>query len=203
MNNIISQAAESIARGGVIIYPTETLYALGASITSHQSVERITILKQRDRNKPLPVIIGALDQLEMITEQPGNEILRLARLFWPGPLSVLVPARSGLSSLLQDARGLVAVRWTSHPTAQALALECRSPLVSTSANPGGEPAAARPEDLDLTLVRSVDMVLDQPPYPAGGQPSTVVQILENGRLKIFRDGAVSVNRLQDAGWKIG
>ncbi|SDB42228.1 L-threonylcarbamoyladenylate synthase [Desulfonatronum thiosulfatophilum] len=202
MSNAILQAADSIARGGVVIYPTETLYALGTSITSLQAVERISDLKQRDRNKPLPVIIGALDQLDMITEWKDAELSRLIRNFWPGPLSILVPARHGLSRLIQDAHGFVAVRWTSHSTAQALALHCRAPLVATSANPGGEPAAGRPQDLDPALVEKVDMVVDLPPYPAGGLPSTVVQILADGRLKIFREGAVTSKQLQEAGWQI-
>ncbi len=203
MSDEISLAAEAILRGKLIIYPTETLYALGAGITRLQAVEQINNCKQRDQKKPLPVIIGSLSQLQMITDWQDAGLTRLIQSFWPGPLTILVPGRSGLSPRIQDQHGFIAVRWTSHPTAQDLALRCRSPLVATSANPGGEPPAGRPEQLDPALLQQVTMVLRQPPYPAGGAPSTVVRILKDDQLQIFREGAVRASQLQKAGWTIG
>lgn len=220
MNADIRVAAEAITRGGLVVYPTETLYAVGSSILIPQAVERVARLKLRGSDKPLPVIIGDLEQLAMLTDWRDQRLSRLIRDFWPGPLSILVPARSGLSPLLQDSRGFTAVRWTPHPTAQTLAILSRTPLTATSANTAGEPPASRPEDLDPKLLarleherimegmndepnQSRELIVRQPPFPAGGEPSTVVQILSDGRLHIFREGAVTGMTLQKAGWKLG
>ena len=219
MNAGIRLAAEVITRGGVVVYPTETLYAVGASILIPQAVERVARLKLRGPAKPLPVIIGDLEQLAMLTDWRDQRLSRLIRDFWPGPLSILVPARPGLSPLLQDPQGFTAVRWTPHPTAQVLAVLSRTPLTSTSANTAGEPPASRPEDLDPKLMARLEqarpsgrtddpnqpkeLIIRQQPFPAGGEPSTVVQIQDDGRLRIFREGAVAREQLQKAGWNFG
>ncbi|PTN34119.1 L-threonylcarbamoyladenylate synthase [Desulfonatronum sp. SC1] len=219
----LALAVEAITRGALVVYPTETLYALGADIRSPDAVLRVFRAKGRPQGKPLPVLIGAPDQLAMVTDHRDHLLDRLAQDFWPGPLSILVPARTGLSPLLQDQHGFIAVRWSSHPTAQTLAVQSSTPLTATSANTSGRPAASRPEHLDPELTKTLiseapsslspssdeaanhnkSMILRQPPYPAGGAPSTVVRILPDGRLKIFRLGAIGFEQLQQAGWKVG
>ncbi len=217
-------AAKAITQGELVVYPTETLYALGADIRSEDAVQRVFRAKGRPQGKPLPVLIGAPEQLAMVTDHRDALLDRLIRDFWPGPLSILVPARVGLSPLLQDHNGFIAVRWTSHPTAQALAVQSSTPLTATSANTSGQSAASRPEHLDPKLTATLfleacsspsppssqdesnsikGMILKQPPYPAGGAPSTVVRILPDGRLKIFRLGAISLEQLQQVGWEVG
>ncbi|WP_084185314.1 L-threonylcarbamoyladenylate synthase [Desulfonatronum thiodismutans] len=216
-------AAKAITRGELVVYPTETLYALGADIQSPDAVQRVFQAKGRPQGKPLPVLIGAPSQLAMVTDHRDALLDRLIIDFWPGPLSILVPARAGLSPLLQDQHGFIAVRWTSHPTAQALALQSSTPLTATSANTSGQPAASRPERLDPKLTATLitetssstspsndeavnhnkNMILRQPPYPGGGAPSTVVRIMPDGHLKIFRLGAIGLKQLEQAGWNVG
>lgn len=215
----MAEAVLAIRRGNLVVYPTETLYALGAAILCPAAVEQVFRLKGRPQDKPLPVLIGALDQLPLITDHPDARLARLTGRFWPGPLSVLVPARPGLSRLLQDRHGFTAVRWSSHPVAQTLALRSGSPLTATSANISGRPAAARIEDLDPELIAApipgklalqqtdpaprACRVLVQPPHPAGGLPSTLVRIQPDGRLDILRAGVVGPDQLRQAGWRIG
>ncbi|TVQ99568.1 MAG: Sua5/YciO/YrdC/YwlC family protein [Desulfovibrionales bacterium] len=227
------KAVAAIRHGMPVVYPTETLYALGVDILRPDSVEQVVRLKGRPQGKPLPVLIGALDQLSLVTNHRNAALDRLIRDFWPGPLSILVPARPGLSALLQDSRGFIAVRWTSHPTAQLLALHSGIPLTATSANTSGRPAASRPEELDTELLAALSatgtsyralpdsrdsrslahpgtdpdqhpgMVIHQPPFPAGGLPSTVVQILSSHKLHVFRFGAIGLAELEQAGWRVG
>lgn len=170
MNPELEFAAKALARGEAVIYPTETLYALGAVALNHRALERVIALKGREAGKPLPVIIAGLDQLPMICARDDEAVRRLIRDFWPGPLSILVPARPELSPLIQDHTGTVAVRWSPHPTAQALARACRAPLAATSANPSGGDPVSRPEDLDPALASAVAAILDFPPFPAGAGP---------------------------------
>ena len=197
-----SPALDVITRGGLLIYPTETLYALGADALNPAAVMRLAEVKGREPGKPLPLIIGSLEQLGLVTSQKHSDIFTLARSFWPGPLSVLVQARQELSGLLCDAGGYVALRVTSHPLARELCLQSGVPLVATSANPGGKPPAALPDQLDPDLAAAVDCVLTQKPWPAGGPPSTVVQITGPDRLRVLREGAVTRGALEGAGFTV-
>jgi L-threonylcarbamoyladenylate synthase len=197
------RAVDLVRSGGCLIYPTETLYALGGDGRSAAVAARVQELKARPGNKPLPLILGGLDMLPLVTAHTGDALLRLARAFWPGPLSVLVPALDSLPAAVKDPRGLTSVRVSPHPVAARLSREAGCPLIATSANLSGGRAAGRLEDLDPGLARVVDLVLDEPPWPGGGDPSTVVEITaEDGkdRLRVLRLGAVSEAALLQAGF---
>jgi len=191
-----------IANRGCLIYPTETYYALGAGAFHAQTAARIFTLKARKRTKPLPLILGSPDQLCLVTKTRSPELSLLADTFWPGPLSILVPAVPSLPSEVKDARGLTSVRVTPHPTAAKLCLDAATPLIATSANKSGHPPAARPKDLDPELCRSVDLIIDKPPWPAGGPASTVVGIESGMRLVVHRQGPVSMQTLKKAGFEV-
>lgn len=202
MNPELDRAAQCLLRGGLVIYPTETLYALGAVALDHDALLRLIALKRRPRRKPLPVLIGSREQLDQIIscQEPGLQ--RLTQEFWPGPLSILVPAAAHLPQAIQDEEGFVAVRWTPHPVAGALARACAAPLVATSANFSGQPASHRPEHLDPRLLPAADFFLQSRPFPAGGNPSTVVRILAPNSLEVLRPGAISVHELTQRGWAV-
>jgi len=196
----LERALAVIAAGGCLIYPTETLYALGGDGTNRAVAACVGRFKGRDPVKPLPLVLCGLEQLPLVTDRPTPEVLRLGELFWPGPLSVLVRAARGLPARMHDARGLTSVRVTSHPVAALLCRESGRPLVATSANLSGRPPTARREELDPALVARVDCVVGQGPAPAGGAPSTVVESLGGALLVVHRLGAVSLDDLRRAGF---
>lgn len=201
----LARAADLVRAGGCLIYPTETLYALGGDGRSAAVAARVRELKARPGDKPLPLVLGDLAMLPLVTEQAGEGLLRLARAFWPGPLSVLVPALESLPGAVKDGRERTSVRVTPHPLAARLSREAGCPLIATSANLSGRPPAGRPRDLDPALVRAVDLVLDQEPWPAGGDPSTVVELREEGgvpRLAVLRRGATAEAALAAAGFRL-
>ncbi len=198
----LHQAVQAIVQGKVIIYPTETLYALGCSIRSRLAGTAIMELKGRPQGKPLPVIIGSMDQLEMVVSNVDPAVYSLSRSFWPGPLSIVLSAREDAMSQVQDNSGRTSVRWTSHPVAQNLCLQSGVPLVGTSANVAGAEPAAHPRDLDPKLVNRVDYLVSDQPYPRGGLPSTVVRIVGERRVVVLRSGAIGVRRLLAAGWEV-
>ena len=199
---ILDTAIQAILQGQVLIYPTETLYALGANALDHKAVERVVRIKGRAEDKPLPVIIGSLHQLPLIVSNVAQEVMDLVRIFWPGALSIVVPAHKYLSPLTQDDAGSTSVRWSPHPIAQSLCVQSGVPLVGTSANMAGDPPPSRPEDLDPGLAQSVDCFVAGPPYPKGGLPSTLVQVMGGKQLRLLRSGAVPERALQDAGWVV-
>jgi L-threonylcarbamoyladenylate synthase len=198
----VARAAELIKAGRAVVYPTETLYALGANGLDHGGVRRVAALKGRAADKPLPLIIGGLDQLRLVTSWDNALLGQLAELFWPGPLSILVPARASLPHLVADGEGWTSVRQSSNEAAQALARAVKAPLVATSANRAGQPPVHRLEHLDPGLAGSVDMVLDCEPFPQGGPPSTVVRISGGRRLDLIREGAVRTSELTAHGFEV-
>ncbi len=202
MNTDLKRAAQCLRAGGLVIYPTETLYALGAVVLHHEAQQRLIALKGRPSRKPLPVIIGSREQLDQITLDHEPDLDHLAKAFWPGPLSILVPAAAHLPPAIQDDQGFVAVRWTPHPVAQALAQACNAPLIATSANFSGQPAAHHPEQLNRHLVHDVDFFLRSRPFPAGGKPSTVVRVLAPNTLEVLRPGVITAQELMQQGWVV-
>ena len=151
--------------------------------------------------RPLPLILGNWEQLDMIAKVPDGFMPLLER-FWPGPLSVLLPARLRVPDILTGGTGRVAVRLSSHPVARALAEAVGEPITSSSANISGTPAVVSAGQLDKELLVSVKGVLDEPPTPAGGLPSTLVERLENGKLHILRSGAITPAELIAAGFEM-
>lgn len=198
----VSRAAAIIRQGGTVIYPTETLYALGASGLDHRAAARVAELKGRQADKPLPLIISGMDQLGQVTAWGHETFVRLTELFWPGPLSILVPAGEGLSPLVADRDGWTSVRQSSNRVARDLARASGTPIVATSANLAGETPVARLEDIDPGLSATVDLVVDVKPYPRGGLPSTVVRILGRDRVQLAREGALKAGQIQAWGFEI-
>lgn len=195
-------AVQIIKNGGVLIYPTETLYAVGADACDERAANRVARIKGRPVSKPLPLIIGSMEQLDLVSDFASSELLRLASQFWPGPLSILVKAREEMPSAVKDARGYTSLRWTDHPLASALCIKTRTPLIATSANMSGRPATAVPEELDKELIMMVEGVYDGLPGPKGGAPSTVIEPLKGSKVRVFRDGVVSRIALMRAGFSI-
>jgi L-threonylcarbamoyladenylate synthase len=190
----VRAAAEALRRGGVVAYPTETFYGLGALAADGAAVERLVRAKGRPDGKPLPLLAAGLDQVDALADLPPLA-RRLAAAFWPGPLTLVVPARPGLHPAITGGTGTVGVRITSSPVAAALARQAGGALVATSANLAGEPPAATPAALDPALVARLDLVLDGGPAP-GGLASTVVAV-EGERLRLLRAGAIPVDRVAE------
>lgn len=204
----LDRAASLLKAGGCLVYPTETFYALGASVANQQALARINATKRRPQSKPLPVIIGDLTQLRLVAaddleQWPGFETARgLMKIFWPGPLSIIMPGRPELSAVIKDQAGLVSVRLTPHPQARELCRLAQSPLAATSANLSGQAPISRHQDLDPEVRRAVDMVLAGWPQPAGGLASTLVSPKGPGELVVLRPGALPVDRLVQAGFRL-
>ena len=200
--NLFQLGLEAIRSAGSIVYPTETMYALGGDGRLAEVADKVAAIKNRPDQKPLPLIVGDFSQLEMVTDWRGPEFSILAEAFWPGPLSMIVPAVQGLPQAVMDERGRTSVRITSHPTARKLCRDAGVPLVATSANIAGKPPAFTPEQLDRALCGQVDVVLDEAPWPGGGQASTVIGFEGGRRLRIHRRGAVPIAALMELGFTV-
>lgn len=201
MKRIWELEAAFLRAGGLIVYPTETLYALGCMATHDDAVHRVILSKGRPGDKPLPLIVSDWDMVERFALLTPDEHT-VARLFWPGPLSIVAKVNDSLDVRVRDAYGRSALRMTPHPLASALCRATGAPLVSSSANRSGLDAVSRPDCLDPELLRvSQALVIADPPWPAGGQPSTLV-VVESGAVRILRHGAVTASMLVARGVEV-
>lgn len=192
MPDTLEAAAAALRAGGVVIYPTETFYGLAARADSAPGVAKIARLKGRAPGKALPLIAADLAQAEEIVLHWPGVARRLAQRFWPGPLTLVLPAVPGLAPGVAS-MDEVGVRVPGHALAQKLAAAAGFPIAATSANLAGGPEVADPALLDPTLLAGADAVLLAGPTP-GGLPSTVVRVTDAG-LVLLRAGAVSFEQV--------
>ncbi len=185
--------------GGIIAYPTETFYGLGAKFDLPDSLQKLYGLKKRPKEKAMPLIIGDKGLLRMIV--PGKwldnipaVVRSLIGRFWPGPLTLLFPAKEGLSEYLSADTGKVAVRVPGGSFALHLARIAGFPITATSANLSGKPPAARADDLIKYFDEGIDLVVDGG-ATTGGLPSTIIDVTGSD-LEIVREGIISRNEIE-------
>jgi L-threonylcarbamoyladenylate synthase len=190
----IREVAAALLEDVVIAYPTETLYALGAAAFSKRAVEKIYRLKKREPGKPLPVVASDLDMVKAISASLPPSFRPLAEEFWPGPLTLVIPAAAGLPEFLLGPGRTIAVRIPPLPWLRALVLEISQPLTATSANLSGEKELADPAEVIALFRGRIDIVVDGGPTP-GGAPSTIVD-LTSPEPRILRIGTISEARIR-------
>ena len=184
----IAFAVSALRRGDVVAYPTETFYGLGVDAFDELALARLRQLKGRDE-KAISVLVDGVEMLERVCLPPPPLARELMRRHWPGALTLVLPAREGVpTALVSD--GCIAVRHSSHPTAQALVAGLGNPLTTTSANRAGEPPATTPEAVDEVFAGRC-RVLYAGATP-GGAPSTLVRI-RGEKLEILRRGAIDID----------
>jgi L-threonylcarbamoyladenylate synthase len=200
----LGEAQAALSEGRLVVYPTETLYGLGCDAMNPDAAAAVFWVKRRALTLPLPVVIGSMSMLDQLAYV--NDYAReLMDVFWPGPLTIVLPARKEVPDILTGRSRRVAVRFSSHPAACELCMAIGKPLVASSANISGNPAVARREALDPALVQGVAGLYVSGPEPAGGPPSTVVDTFEDsggGGIKILRFGAVKEEDLGKAGFRV-
>ena len=172
---VIEAAAAVIRAGGVVAIPTDTLYGLAADPFRADAVARVFAAKRRPSERALPLIAASADQIAQHLGAFRPAWRRLASRFWPGPLTLLVPAPAALAADVTGGTGRVGVRVPAHAVARALCGACGTPLTATSANVSGEAASDDPGDVTTALGDRIDAILDAGRTP-GGAPSTIVDV---------------------------
>jgi len=190
----LDRVVETLSRDGLIAYPTETFYGLGANAASAAAVGRVFEAKGRPAGVPIPVIIGGEQALDALVEGITPAARRLMRAFWPGPLTLVFRAAARLPEGLTAGESTLAVRVSSHPLAAALAGRCPFPITATSANRSGGAEAATPAALDPAIRAAVDLIIDGGPTP-GGPASTVLDMTVDPP-RVLRTGPVSAREIE-------
>jgi len=198
-------ARTSIGRGELVVIPTDTVYGVAADAFQPKAVARLLEAKGRGRQSPPPVLIPGIPTLDALAEDVPDQVRALVAAFWPGGLTVILPARSSLAWDLGETRGTVALRMPSNRVALELLSET-GPLAVSSANLTGEPAAKIASEAERMLGDSVAVYLDDGPagtsYDGASEPgSTIVDatglLKPDGRLTIVRHGVITDQQIYD------
>jgi L-threonylcarbamoyladenylate synthase len=190
----IQKAAAIIREGGVIVYPTDTVYGLGCLPKITEAAKRLCVIKGR-ADRPLPIACSDMDVArELVDISPLAQ--RLAERFWPGPLMMVLPARVKFSIWVTHGSKTLGVRVPDHQVARELARLCGGSIVSTSANRSGEEPFKTALEAAESLGKEVDLVLDAGEAP-GGLPSTVID-LSGESAWILRKGPISGSQIMEA-----
>lgn len=188
-DSAIKAAAGAIQKGGVVVFPTTCLYGLGADAFIPQSVEAVFKIKKRAPDHPLLVLIHKDRDLKRLVRIVSEKAGRLMDVFWPGNITLIMEAVSGLPPGLTGGSGKIGVRVPKSPVAAALVSACGGPVTGTSANLSGSPGASTLYDIDTDVLKNVDLVLDAGRLK-GGKGSTVVDLTCDPPV-MLREGTVS------------
>ena len=187
----LERAAEAVRNGGVIVFPTDTLYGLGADPRQPRALRRLVATKERDEGKGLPVLLARPEDANLLVE-PNSLLDDLASAFWPGALTIVAKAREPVDELLLGPNQTLGLRVPGSKLTRRLVEMAGSFLIGTSANRSGSPPAVTAIEAYDSLGGSVDYVLDG--GPVGGVASTVLDI-SRWPPTILRSGAVSAEQL--------
>ncbi|WP_098749237.1 L-threonylcarbamoyladenylate synthase [Paenibacillus sp. EZ-K15] len=191
----LGEAGQVLELGGTVAFPTETVYGLGADAGNTEAVERVFAAKGRPSDNPLIVHISELAQLDGLVLHVNETERALMAMFWPGPLSLVLPVKPGaVSPRVTAGLDTVAVRMPDHNVALALISAAGRPLAAPSANRSGRPSPTLASHVLEDLAGAIDGVLDGGPAGVGVE-STVVQVGEDGAVTVLRPGGVTAEQL--------
>lgn len=179
---------EVVAAGGVVAYPTDTFYGLGADPRSERAVRNLFEIKGRSSTRPILLLVAdATDVREWVAGVPGQAVNLMER-FWPGPLTIVFPASPDALPLLTAGTGSIGIRVPGEPVTRGLLRYLGHALTGTSANRAGEPENRTADGVARALGDRIDLILDGG-ETAGGKPSTIVDV-RGGSLRVLREGAI-------------
>ncbi len=198
LGNIQQQIEKGIAilkQGGLVAFPTDTVYGLGAGAYLPQAVERVYQVKERPRNMPLPLLLADISQINEVAEPVSPLAWRLIHRFLPGALTLVVPKSKAVPDILTPInRGTIAIRIPAHPIPITLIRGLGTPIVGTSANLSGQPSPLTADEVYAQLGDRIDLIIDGGRCP-GGKESTIVDVTGLAPV-ILREGAISREEIE-------
>jgi len=192
---IIDHAAALILQGGVIAYPTETFYGLGADATNEDALRRLFEIKGRNFNNPISVIIGRRNDVYSLISVSNSVAEKLMDAFWPGALTIVFRAAEKISPLLTAETGKIGIRLSSHEIARRITQELGRPLTATSANISGKPECVTANDVFVQMGDKIDAVIDAG-KTAGKSASTIIDTTCVPPI-ILREGAINKKTIEE------
>ena len=195
LEHVLVQTVEALKKGSIVAYPTETFYGLGVKFDIEDSLKRLCDIKNRARDKAMPLIFGDRRLLPYAIKSPSQKAILLMEEFWPGPLTLILRAKKNISRYITAGTERVAVRIPGTSFALSLAQKANFFITATSANLSGMTPAQDADAVARYFGDRIDIVIDGGPTP-GGLPSTIVDVTGK-EVRILREGAISKESLSE------
>jgi L-threonylcarbamoyladenylate synthase len=193
--SVLESAAAIVARGGVIAYPTETFYGLGADATNEQAVKKIYKIKGRKFINPISIIIGRTENIYPLVQSIPPAAQKLIQAFWPGALTIIFKASNGVLPLLTAGTGKIGVRVSASYAAQVIAQKLKHPLTATSANLSGKPECSQASEVAKQIGNKIDAIVDFGPT-IGDKVSTIIDVTCDPP-EILREGTITRQSIEN------
>ena len=193
----LTDAARALAHGGVVAFPTDTVYGLACELFNEKAVHQIYRIKGRPAHLPLIAMLASIEQWSQVGASLPDVALRYMERYWPGPLTIIIPAREDIPKSVLGEGTSIGLRIPDLFAARRLLFLAGKPLATTSANRSGQPAACTAEEVAHQLATSVDLILDGGPC-MGAVPSTVVDCTVDPP-RILREGPITAAMLAEIG----
>lgn len=190
----IEEGISVLEQGGVVAFPTDTVYGLGTRFDLTAAVARIFTIKQRPGDMALPLLLADTAQLEMVADRVPEAALLLASRFWPGALTLVLPKSSAVPDAVTAGGKTVGVRVPAHPVPTALATGLGLPIIGTSANRSGQPSPLTAGEVRAQLGTETDLLIDGGTCP-GGRESTVIDIT-GAAPRVLREGLIPASEIE-------
>ena len=190
----INKAAGVVLSGGILAFPTDTSYGLVVNPFDDNAVSKVYRLKHRGHEKPLILLMSALEQLDNLVQEVSGEAVKLMEHFWPGPLTLIFTASDELKSFLVGNTGKIGVRVPDSLIARKIIDACCIPVTATSANISGQPSARSSRDAIKYFGNKVEMVLDGGPNQS--RMESTVMDLTSSPFNLIREGQISLARIK-------
>ena len=196
-DEIIEAAAAALSRGEVVGLPTETVYGVAADASNPDALERLFALKGRPESVPLPLAVADPSWVSRWAATDDPRVTLLASRWWPGPLTLVLPATDGVSPIVTGGRPTVAIRIPDQPLTRAILERFGKSVALTSANRHGAAEAWSAAEVRAAFPDGLALVVDGGPA-SFGQPSTIVALPPDGPAQILRDGAIPASAIREA-----
>jgi tRNA threonylcarbamoyl adenosine modification protein (Sua5/YciO/YrdC/YwlC family) len=194
--SLVNYVADRIRQGSVVGMPTDTFYGLAVDPYNLHAVERVYEIKERGRHKPLSLLIESVEQAEELAHELPDEFFLLAEKFWPGPLTIIVRAAPRLPLKVTANSGNIAVRMPDSAVALAVLRALKCPITATSANLAGAVECTDAAAVVDQMGERVQLVVDGGTTPRS-VPTTIVNLTEDGRWELQREGAIAMSEIED------
>jgi len=186
LNDEVAKALKVLQNGGIILYPTDTIWGIGCDAGNEEAVKKIYALKQREESKSMIVLLANDNQLQSYVSEVPDIAFDLIE-YAENPLTLVMPGAKNLAKNLIAADGSIGLRVTKHQFCQQLIQRLRKPLVSTSANISGQPSPKNFNAIGAEIIEGVDYVVDLEQYDlAEKRPSTIMRLEPDGRFEFIR-----------------
>lgn len=186
------EIALDLKEGKTLVFPTETVYGLACDMLNNKAVESIFDIKGRDHSKPLPIMIGKIEDIHEVAREVPNVFFELAEAYMPGPLTVILKKKENISDIITGGKDTVGVRMPDHFFALNMIKELGHPIIATSANLSGKDSPTNFQMAKEDLENRVDIFIDEGNC-IGGVPSTIID-LSSDKIKILRQGSLNLDK---------